>query len=486
MNRRHFLLLGTGATLAVALGGCDGVTRLLPGGGDPAGPFAGPSSPEIDAVSHVLNRLSWGPRPGEYDRVRALAGTAAEAAQAYIAEQLQPAAIADAPGFWAAGKFDAIDEPLGEHYEYDEKKLLDELVGATLLRAVESKRQLYEVMVGFWSDHFNIDPSKSDCRWTKASDDRDVIRAHAMGSFPALLRASALSPAMLWYLDGQANRKRGPQERPNENYARELLELHTLGVRGGYTQQDVMEAARCLTGWTVSGLKAFSTGKVSFVAENHDDGEKMVLGTRIPPGLGERDLDRLLEIVALHPSTADHLAAKLCRRFIADDPPPGAVATTARAFLKSGGDIPATLAALFASDDFLHARGGKFKLPMHFMVSALRATRADTGKAAPLAQFLQRMGHVPFHYPTPDGYPQEPWPWMGTLLWRWNFAAALSANRIDGTRLDVARLVADHSGKERALAHVLGRLPSETEAKGCFGSSQPLALALSSPAFQRY
>src|ERR1041384_25647 len=197
------------------------------------------------------------------------------------------------------------------------------MVRAAVLRAVYSERQLYEVMVGFWSDHFNIDPGKGDCRWLKAWDDRAVIRKYALGdcglrepttlferlqtfwgggsgapktafNFPAMLRASALSPAMLWYLDGRANRKAGPSEKPNENYARELLELHTLGVHGGYTQKDVMEVARCLTGWTVRGKRQFSKATVEFQQRLHDDGAKEVLGQRIPTGLGERDLDRVL------------------------------------------------------------------------------------------------------------------------------------------------------------------------------------------------
>src|SRR3989442_372228 len=178
-----------------------------------------------------------------------------------------------------------------------------EMTRATILRAVWSERQLYEVMVHFWTDHFNIDCSKADCRWLKAADDRDVIRRHALGRFPDLLRASALSPAMLWYLDGRANRKQQDNDKPNENYARELLELHTLGIHGGYTQRDVMEVARCLSGWSVRSVKQLRKGSVEFHPGLHDDGAKLVLGRAIPAGLGQQDLDRVLEIVALHPAT---------------------------------------------------------------------------------------------------------------------------------------------------------------------------------------
>src|SRR5262249_37442309 len=154
-----------------------------------------------------------------------------------------------------------------------------------------------------WSDHFNIDSSKGDCRWLKVADDRDVIQRHALGSFPGLLRASALSPAMLWYLDGRVNRRAAPGDRPNENYARELLELHTLGVHGGYTRQDVMEVARALSGWTVRSRHevVFGLGKVEFRPELHDDGEKHVLGRVLPAGQGARDLDQVIDAAALHP-----------------------------------------------------------------------------------------------------------------------------------------------------------------------------------------
>src|SRR5712692_4635077 len=183
-------------------------------------------------------------------------------------------------------------------------------------------------MVHFWTDHFNIDSSKAECKWLKAADDRDVIRPHAMGRFPDLLRASALSPAMLWYLDGRFNRKRDGDDKPNENYARELLELHTLGVHGGYTQRDVMEVARCLTGWTLETRPFWLSHAIRprnafwFDSARHDDGEKIVLGHRIPPGGGEKDGDRVLDILAQHPATARFIATKICRHFLGDDTGP--------------------------------------------------------------------------------------------------------------------------------------------------------------------
>ena len=500
-SRRKFLQTGSAVALA-ATAGCDRATSdLLPflKPATPDGPFQPPQSAAIDLVSHFINRLSFGPRPGDYERIRKLGATEAEAVAAYIEEQLDPARIPDKLARWAVRRCETLDDSIGELFEYKERLLLEELTRGTLLRAVFSERQLFEVMVQFWTDHFNIALGKGDTKWLKVADDRDVIRRHAFGHFPALLRASALSPAMLWYLDGRSNRRRNSDEKPNENYARELLELHTLGVHGGYSQQDVMEVARCLTGWTVRGAKEskFKLGKVEFNPDLHDKGAKVVLGQHIPAiadnlshdeqeRLGAGELDLVLNIVALHPETAKHLAAKLCRRFIAEEPPSAAIAAVADAFLKSSGDVCATLRALFATPEFLATRGGKFKRPHHFIVSALRATGAETDAGKPVAAFLDRMGHAPFQYPTPDGYPEESAPWMGTLLWRWNFAVALAENKIKGTKLDAKNLATRAGGEAQLLAHLLGRKASAEELQACVESGASLALALASPTFQRF
>ena len=475
-----------------------------------SGPMTPPSATELDEVSHVLNRLTLGVRPGDHARVTAMG------VKAYIEEQLAPQKIED----WLCERvirheFDSLADPEGtmfprkadandplqqlfpamkdrgarvSHlYEFKDKVLLDDLTRATVLRAVLSERQLYEVMVQFWTDHFNIDPSKAEAKWLKAADDRDVVRAHALGNFREMLRASAVSPAMLWYLDGRANRRVKPEDKPNENYGRELLELHTLGVHGGYTQQDVIEVARCLTGWTVRDKKKFFKGRVEFHAWEHDDGAKRVLGVDIPAGLGARDLDRVLEIVVAHPSTAQHVAWKLCRRFIADEPAEAAVAATAAAFAQSGGDVKATLRALFATEEFWQreVRGGKFKRPFHFVVSALRATNAETDAAKPVVDYLVRMGHAPFRFATPDGYPEEATHWQSSLLWRWNFASSLASNGIKGTSIAADELRARVGGDEALMATVLGRKPSDAERGAYRESGAGLALLLASPAFQQ-
>ena len=489
ITRRRFL---GGAAAGGGLAGVGGLSALshwvwprLPGAGgvaEGAAPFQPPASSGIDDAAHVLNRLTFGPRPGDHARVSALG------ARAFIAEQLAPESIDDARAMRRSRHFEALDAwPAGELLEHDPRELLDQLTRDKIQRALHSRRQLFEVMVDFWSDHFNIDPSKGDSRWLKPIDDRKVIRAHAMGRFAGLVRASALSPAMLWYLDGRENRKAGAADRPNENYARELLELHTLGVRGGYTQDDVMEVARCLTGWTVRARNRarHAVGKVEFDPSRHDDGEKRVLGTVIPAGLGKGDLERVIEIVCAHPSTACHLAGKLCRRFMADDPPAEAVAAVAAVFSSSGGDLRQTLAALFAHDAFWASRGNKVKRPFHFVMSVLRVTGARTDAGRAVQDYLLRLGHAPFQYPTPDGYPEEPQPWMATLLWRWRFAAEVAANGLKGTTIHVERLRDAAGGTDLAVAaHVLGRQPTEAELQAARHCASPLALLLASPAFQ--
>jgi len=504
-TRRHFLQAGSAASLAAVAIGCDKLevpTALRIGPRDvttPDGPFTVPTGNEIDLVSHALNRLTFGPRPWDYQRTRKLGDTGQAAFAAFLDQQLAPEKIDDPAAENAVRHFEVLQEPLGELFEYQDKHLLDALVRSTVLRAVFSERQLYEVMVNFWSDHFNIDPSKGDAKWLKVADDRDVIRAHALGKFPAMLRASALSPAMLWYLDGRVNKKANDADKPNENYARELMELHTLGVHGGYTQKDVMEVARCLTGWGVQevGRSKLNLGSVEFKPFQHDRGEKVILGHVIPAipkkakpeeieRLGRAELDTVLGIVGLHPATAKFIATKLCQRFIADDPPAATVSTVAEKFIASGGDIPTTLRALFATDAFRTTRGTKLKRPFHFIVSALRATHATTDAGRAVQDYLLRMGHAPFHYPTPDGYPEEAAPWLGTLLWRWNFAVGLANNSLDNeTKLDADKLKASFATEENLMAHLLGRAPTADEVTACKDSGAPLALLLASPSFQK-
>ncbi len=482
-SRRNFLATGASAAAVVLTSGCGEMRSLgTRWRGSTAGPLpedlTPPGSPLLDETSHLLNRLTFGPRPGEWARVRSMG------AGAFIDEQLAPEKLDDHACDRMIRRLEVLHLPPGELYEYKEKYVLEQMTRGTILRAVASRRQLHEVMVDFWTDHFNIDPSKGDCRWLKAADDREVVRRHALGKFSDLLRASALSPAMLWYLDGRVNRRDRDTDRPNENYARELMELHTLGVHGGYTQQDVMEVARCLTGWTVRDRKELRKGRVSFEPKRHDDGAKVVLGEPIPAGLGAADLDRVLDLVVRHPSTARHLATKLCQRFIADEPPAAAVDHVAQTFTRSTGDIRATLRSVFATEAFQSSQGGKLKRPLHFVVSALRATNAETDGAQPVIESLLRMGHAPFRYPTPDGYPEAATHWTSTLLWRWNFAVGLSAGKLQGTRI-VLKELRDRLGDDGLMATCYGRQPNASEQRAFHASGDGLALLLASPAFQR-
>ena len=487
ITRRHFVELGSTLAAASAIA-CEEVPPQLESLLTSADPVSPPATDDVDLVSHVAGRLSFGLRPGDHARIRSVDPDLGLAVEHYVDAQLSPDAIDDTAAEARLRHYVELDESPGELYEYKEQVLLASLTSAAILRARYSERQLHAVMVEFWTDHFNIDSGKGDCRWLKAADDRDVIRTHALGSFPEMLRASAVSPAMLWYLDGRVNRYGAPGDRPNENYARELLELHTLGVHGGYTQQDVMEVARALSGWTVRSRRevVFGLGKVEFHPEWHDDGEKHILGRVIPAGLGSRDLDAVMDLVSLHRSTAQHLATKLCRRFITDDPPATAVDRVATAFVSSRGNIASALRTLFATPEFTRVRRTKLKRPFHFVVSAMRATEARTDGGPALHEMLRRMGHAMYQYPTPEGYADHEASWLGTLLWRWNFAAALAGNRVDGTRVEPAALRRTLGGEDGLRAHVLGRRPTAAERDIFAAAADSLPLLLASPAFQRY
>ncbi|HMG76675.1 MAG TPA: DUF1800 domain-containing protein [Pyrinomonadaceae bacterium] len=374
--------------------------------------------------------------------------------------------------------------------------LTGELQMSRILRAVYSERQLQEVMVDFWTNHFNVFAAKGADRWLLTSYDRDTIRPHTFGKFYDLLVADAQSPAMLFYLDNFQSvspNAQLPQQRPgagrgplaelmrlgnnpqqkqppqqqrrgiNENYARELMELHTLGVDGGYTQKDVQEVARCFTGWTIfqprgGGAAAAalmgrdtrdSAGKFIFRPGVHDNGEKIVLGHKIPAGGGIKDGLMVLDIVAHHPATAKFIATKLVRRFVADEPPPALVDRVTQTFVKTDGDIREVLKTIFLSPEFNSADAyrAKVKRPFELAVSSVRTLGADTNGGPQFHQWIARMGQPLYGFQTPNGYSDvaENWVNTGALLERMNFALALVSNRIPGTRVDLSRFVSDMS-----------------------------------------
>ena len=367
---------------------------------------------------HLVNRLTYGVRPVDLDRVRELGETG------YIEWQLAPEAIPDPevdaflerhPVLRAdvAGIRRALDD--------DHADVVRQVLWAKLFRAVASERQLHEKMVEFWTDHFNV--PGPDRVPEKVVDDREVARSHALGRFRGLLLASARSPALLLYL----NHARSHRDHPNQNYARELLELHTLGVDGGYTERDVAEVARCFTGWT---LREGWRGDMVFDRSMHDEGEKVVLGRRIAAGRGIEDGLEVLDVLATHPSTARFLAFKLCRRFVADDPPSGLVADVAASFRDSDGDVRATLRTLFTSDGFRGAGRRKLRRPFEVVAAMLRALSpaVEVHDYWAVHYVLELMGHVPYAWFPPDGYPDVAGAWLNAngLLHRWNAAMVLA------------------------------------------------------------
>jgi uncharacterized protein (DUF1800 family) len=308
---------------------------------------------------------------------------------------------------------------------------------STVTRSLLSKCQLYEAMVEFWTDHFNIYLRKNQhMPFLKVVDDREVIRPHALGKFRDLLWASAHSPAMLVYLDNVENIKGAP----NENYAREIMELHTLGVNGGYTQQDVQELSRAFTGWDVR-RRGPHQGLFFFNAEHHDDGEKMILGHKFPAGQGQQDAEQVLEILISHPSTATFVATKLVRRFVADDPPDALIRQVVQVYLTTDGDIKSMLREIFQSAEFANAPA-KLKRPYTYMISALRVMGGELGIGAikALHNWLSLMGQPLYLWPMPNGYPDAASAWAANLLPRWNFALALLHQQIDGVQIPLDRL----------------------------------------------
>ena len=348
--------------------------------------------------------------------------------------------------------------------------VVTELQRAKLLRAVYSDRQLYELMVDFWENHFSIFANKDDDRYLLTGFDRETIRPFALGRFRDLLGATAHSPAMLFYLDNwrssvprpypaKGDKPAGTDGGFNENYARELMELHTLGVDGGYTQKDVQEVARCFSGWTIQepnkqGLFLYRPGL-------HDDGDKVVLGQKILAGGGIADGERVLDILATHPSTAKFIATKLARRFISDDPPPSVIDRAAAVFLKTDGSIRETLRAILTSPEFFSpaAYRAKVRTPFEYVAAAMRSTGAETDGDRPVLDFISRMGQPLFGRITPDGYPDRGDQWLssGAMVARLNFAAALATNRLRGTTVDFSKLLAgvDKSNRDAAAARLM-------------------------------
>jgi hypothetical protein len=418
-SRRDFMkIMGMGlgySALASALPGCGSG-----GSGDPSLPPL--SLPPASLEYTVLKRTSFGVHRDALSAIQNIG------INAYLEGQLDYQAIND-------GNLETTIQTLFPLTTQTPAQLINgfpdnittvaqQMVSATQYRQLFSKRQLYEVMVEFWSDHFNIHLVNGLGPTLKPEDDRLVIRTHALGNFRDLLGASARSPSMLFYLDNFYNLASAP----NENYARELMELHTLGVNGGYTEADVKEVARCFTGWTIRFPGDGVYGTFKYEPLVHDDAAKVVLGNPIAAGGGESDGEQVLDILATHPSTARFIATKLCRRFISDDPDIASLDAVAAAFSASNGDIKTTLRALFATPAFNDTADQKFCRPTEYLAGMVRALAPDTAYPTDnglLFFFAQGiLGQVPFYWPTPDGYPdtQGYWANTGGLLNRWRLS----------------------------------------------------------------
>lgn len=553
---------------------------------------------EDQKVLHVLNRLGFGPRPGDVEKVRKMG------VKQYIESQLDPRSVDDRLTDQKLARLDILKmdtEQIFAKYHnpgallqmleggrnapeggneadmrseqrqrraklakiYAENgfrpanRIMFEVETSRILRAAYSERQLEEVMVDFWANHFNVFSGKAATRWYIPSYERDVIRKHALGNFRDLVMGTAKHPAMLFYLDnfqsvapnaggrdarqgllGRAmrNGRLDPRVRDrlkarglsdaeidqrieqagaasrrgiNENYARELMELHTLGVDGGYTQKDIQEVARAFTGWTIFDARGYrraaaqiaggredqrivrqarqlgldldtKSGTFVFAVRLHDNDPKIVLGQKIDEG-GIRDGEKVIDILVSHPSTSRYIARKLAVKFVNDKPDEALVERVAKAFRDSKGDIKTTLRALFYDDDFFAPENyrAKIKTPFELLVSSLRAVGAQTNGSRQLNGLLRRMGEPLYGYQAPTGYPDsaEDWVNTGALLERMNFAVALASGQVPQVRVDLDRF--GSGGKDeildRAIEGILsGEVSDPTRAVLLKQMEQPL------------
>jgi uncharacterized protein (DUF1800 family) len=557
------------------------------------GPWAAAAPSDSRTIVHVLNRIGFGARPGDVEAVRAMG------LQNYIDLQLHPERISDSAMQARLAGLTTIDmssreivqefalpaQALRRARQQSQKNQPDQqndsgrarqqsatnqpnqqtdpgqmqpppflnaaqqqanrpmmdLSSQKMLRAIYSERQLQEVLVDFWFNHFNVDARKGQTRFMLTEYERDAIRPHVLGKFRDLLGATAKSPAMLFYLDNwmsadpagphldaqartqgarrarqggrrgpfptmpppqqQANAQRNTPRGLNENYGRELMELHTLGVDGGYTQKDVTEVARAFTGWTIQNPRL--GGGYVFNARMHDPGQKVVLGHTIKAGGGERDGEQVLDILASHPSTARFVSMKLARRFVGDDPPAALVDRLAATFRRTDGDLREVMRTLLTSSEFLSpdAYRAKVKTPFEFVVSAVRATGSDLQDATPLVRAMQQLGMPLYLCQPPTGYKDTADAWVnsGALVSRMNFALLLAGNNL--------RAAGAGGGRARGRFQTPGAAPSATERnaqlvleqslnddvstttrdtiKRATTPEQQLALVLGSPEFQR-
>ncbi len=414
---------------------------------------------------HALERLTFGPRPEDPAALQKVG------LKTWLDDELHPERVPENPVLeQRLAPLRSLSMSIEETYTQDAKNVIaSELSQGKILRAIYSNHQLAELLDDFWFNHFNVFLNKGRDRYMVATYEREAIRPHVLGRFYDLLLATAQSPAMLFYLDNwqsvapeavtqvPAGRQKA-QRGLNENYGRELLELHTLGVNGGYTQHDVLEVARCFTGWTIANQKKGSG--FEYKDKVHDRGEKVVLGHVIKAGGGMDDGLQVLDLLAHHPSTAKFICRKLAQRFVADDPPPSLIERMSQTFLKTDGDLREVMRTMILSREFWSddAYRAKVKTPFEMVASAVRRTDADVSSAAALAKELQKLGEPLYRKIEPTGYSSANSEWVSTsgLLERMNFALALANNRVGGVKIGATGVAEQAQQDPMTLARALG------------------------------
>ena len=434
-NRRRFFALGASAAVGLATAQTLEAQRPKSRGsspfpnGQPANTAADASAAWSDPVLRLVRRITMGMAPDEVALARQL-GYAG-----YLDYQLRASAIDDsAIETIVATRLPMTQMPLATLATQDGNEVNSQLADATWYRAAFSKAQLRERMVEFWTDHFTISLNKVG--YLKLIDDRDVIRANALGTFPALLRATSQSPAMLRYLD--QNLSRTPT--PNQNYAREIMELHTLGVDGGYSQTDVAELSRILTGWTTAGAGTFA-----FNRNFHDRNAKTFLGVSFPAmpttasdAQMKAEGDAAIQMLVTHPSTAAYISLKMARWLLSYEPPQAVVDATAATYLSTGGDIKAMIRTILSGKNLM-AAPAKYKRPFHLAISGLRGLGATVVNIRAARQRADQMGMPVFMWEQPNGYPDRVDWWSGLVISRWSYMQYLSVqNSATTTRVDTA------------------------------------------------
>lgn len=463
ISRRDALILGGVAALGSA--GCGRLATEVRRR-KKVEPWREPSDPK---VTRLLDRMTFGWSADEETLYTSLGH------EPYVEKQLKADFEEPIELKMQLDSIDAINMESVELMDFPRERVIEDLQCAAILRATYSRNQLKERMVDFWSNHFNVYSQKKDGAFFKGNQEEGIIREHALGSFPEMTRQMAKSPAMLMYLDNEQNNR----QHPNENYARELLELHTLGIYGGYTLKDIQEVARCLTGWKVEDRhlvtqlfahdRPVAEGLFRFDESIHDNGEKHVLGHVIPAGGGIQDGEKVLDIVINHPSTAKHLARKLVV-FFTGSRSASLEKKVEDAYIQSKGDVPTMIRPILLSDE-LSSGEPILRRPFDFLCAALRRSGAMTDGGPAIQEHLRKLGEPMYEWPMPDGYPVDQINWANTVLPRWQFAYDLAFGKIANTTIKAESLP--------MLASIVGKGSGLTK-----GRMRLLANHLAAPEFQ--